>query len=70
MQLSLPNSVWLTTDPQILSKHPCYLESTQKGMLYVIPTPAPWPPPTPSLRPTKIPSAGAGQCAQLSLGNS
>lgn len=28
MQLCLPNSIWLTTDPQILSKHLCYLKST------------------------------------------
>lgn len=69
MQLSLPNSIWLTIDPQILSKHPCYLESAQKGMFYVIPTPAPLIPPPHTYAP-KIPPAGAGQHAQLSLGKS
>lgn len=74
MQLSLPNSTWLTSDPQILSKHPCYLESTQKGMFSMLmPTPChshapPTPPHAPqSYRQRKL---EAGQCAQLSLGKS
>lgn len=35
MQLSLPNSIWLTTNPQILRKHPCYFASTQQGMYHM-----------------------------------
>lgn len=69
MQLSLPKSLWLMSDPQILSKHPCYLKSTQKKKCYTYetPTPALDLPPTPT--PLKKPPAELVHVPNFHLGN-